>query len=71
MEVLEPNKCSGWQWMTWEALRAEFAGAGTERPSGIGIPDQKLFLPLQNLLLARPKVNVVELYSGGMAGPGK
>ena len=36
LQNLEPHKCVGWEWRTWESLQAE--------------PKERLFVPLVNLL---------------------
>jgi hypothetical protein len=41
-KVLEPQKCGGWYWKTWDDLKEILAGA---EKGG-----EKLFLPLVNLL---------------------
>ncbi|KAL3590675.1 hypothetical protein FPOAC2_12873 [Fusarium poae] len=39
-QILEPKKCAGWYWKTWDDLKEILAGG----------QDEKLFLPLVNLL---------------------
>lgn len=38
---MEPNKCTGWVWMSWDEVKAL---------KGDSQPGETLFLPLQNLL---------------------
>lgn len=39
-KILEPKKCAGWYWKNWDDLKEILAGA----------EEEKLFLPLVNLL---------------------
>lgn len=45
MQLLEPNKCEGWHWKSWEDIKA----IGEDRDSG-----DSLFLPIVNLLKETP-----------------
>ncbi|OHE90774.1 NUDIX domain-containing protein [Colletotrichum orchidophilum] len=47
--VREPQKCSGWGWMSWREVRDVNQAA----KGGVG-PGMKLFLPLQNLVEGNP-----------------
>jgi 8-oxo-dGTP diphosphatase len=49
-KVLEPEKCAGWEWATWD----EMVGWARAAESGEGSVQKKLFLPLTNLLKQRP-----------------
>ncbi|KAI9898925.1 hypothetical protein N3K66_005386 [Trichothecium roseum] len=40
-KIMEPNKCTGWVWMSWDEAKAL---------KGDSQPGETLFLPLQNLL---------------------
>lgn len=51
-EVLEPEKCEGWDWVTWEDI---VMWATREIENGDG-GERKLFLPLLNLVRQRPGV---------------
>ena len=69
-QLMEPDKCEGWMWTRWDAMKewalAEMDGAeneieGLEEPqcsnSGCSTNIQtKLFLPLLNLVRDRPGV---------------
>ena len=51
-EILEPNKCEGWEWWSWEKLlkhvkEAEAAGEGQ-------VLETQLFLPFLNLVHQYP-----------------
>ena len=53
-EILEPDKCAGWEWVSWNNLIIwvkRQRGAGDD-----GALDRKLFLPLMNLVEQRPGV---------------
>lgn len=54
--VLEPDKCEGWEWVSWDQLR-EWVRIDGE------VLERKLFLPLLNLMRQRPGV-VPTLRSG-------
>jgi len=53
-EILEPEKCMGWDWVCWEDLRSwvdiELASSREE------VLERKIFLPLLNLVRQRPGV---------------
>jgi 8-oxo-dGTP diphosphatase len=52
--VLEPHKCAGWEWASWEDLMAWVKREGEAR-AGETL-ERKLFLPLLNLVRQRPGV---------------
>jgi hypothetical protein len=45
IQIMEPNKCLGWVWKTWDELK-EMQGSSEA--------GNVLFLPLQNLLAQKP-----------------
>ncbi|KAH7324295.1 NUDIX hydrolase domain-like protein [Stachybotrys elegans] len=49
-EVLEPEKCEGWTWKSWEEIRTM-----AKREGG----SQELFLPVENLVLENPELNLI------------
>ena len=49
-QVLEKEKCEGWEWVTWDA----FMEMVSEGKNGVG--GRKLFLPLLDLVEQRPGV---------------
>lgn len=51
VQVLEPHKCSRWEWKTWGDVRAVMAEEGGQ--SG------KVFLPIVNLLEEQPDIEVL------------
>jgi len=57
---LEPEKCEGWSWKTWEEIKlldnsAGESGAGHGDVDGVG-RQQRLFLPIINLLREYPNI---------------
>ncbi|KAK7430960.1 hypothetical protein QQZ08_002489 [Neonectria magnoliae] len=53
-QVLEPEKCEGWHWKTWEDLKQIFHS----QSEGEG---EKLFLPLVNLFKQTENLNDLKL----------
>ena len=51
MQVLEPHKCSRWEWKSWDDVRAVIAEED-------GQPG-KVFLPIVNLLEEQPEIEVL------------
>ncbi|KAH6651299.1 NUDIX hydrolase domain-like protein [Chaetomium tenue] len=52
-QVLEPHKCSCWEWKTWDDVRAVIAGNTEEGQPG------KVFLPIVNLLEEQPDIEAL------------
>lgn len=48
-EVLEKEKCQGWEWVSWETLEGWAKSSGKEN-------EIKVFIPLLNLLKQRPRI---------------
>jgi len=48
-QILEPDKCDGWEWIQWREVVKWVVGAEEA-------PDRKVFLPLVNLIKQRPGV---------------
>lgn len=48
-EVLEPDKCDGWEWVSWKELKEWIKVAADAR-------ERKPFIPLINLVGQRPDV---------------
>ena len=64
-QVLEPHKCYGWQWATWEELQAweNMTGkANSQAPHDPINGATTLFLPLLNLFKQRPTFNPLEAW---------
>ena len=55
MQVLEPHKCSCWEWKTWDDVRAVIAGNTANEDGQPG----KVFLPIVNLLEEQPDIEVL------------
>ncbi|KAF5025690.1 hypothetical protein F66182_2296 [Fusarium sp. NRRL 66182] len=53
-QILEPQKCEGWYWKTWEDLKQLLPGASQTE-------GEKLFLPLVNLLQQTPNLDDLRL----------
>ncbi|KAH7122181.1 NUDIX hydrolase domain-like protein [Dactylonectria estremocensis] len=57
-EVLEPNKCEGWYWKTWDDLKQMLAALEQGESESQG---EKLFLPLVHLLQQTPDLDGLRL----------
>jgi 8-oxo-dGTP diphosphatase len=55
-QIMEPDKCDGWVWKTWEELKALSA------ESGVG--GEELFLPLRHLVDQRQSLDDLKAYRG-------
>ena len=49
---MEPNKCEGWEWKTWDEIR-EMAARDT------GPDGREVFLPVVNLVRENPELEAV------------
>lgn len=52
-KTLEPEKCEGWEWISWDELRAY-----GEMKTGDAVEGRKLFMPLLDLFAQRPEFKV-------------
>lgn len=53
-QVLEPDKCEGWDWACWEDLMKWVKATHDARDGEV--PEKSLFIPLLNLVKQRPGV---------------
>ncbi len=56
-QTLEPEKCEGWFWRTWDEIKALFRDDGKGEPEAQG--KQNLFLPIINLMKDYPNIESV------------
>ncbi|KAJ5281528.1 hypothetical protein N7478_006900 [Penicillium angulare] len=49
-QLLEPEKCDRWEWVTWDEIRSYLSPIHGDGPKA----HRKLFLPLVNLVKQRP-----------------
>ncbi|TRM68817.1 NUDIX hydrolase domain-like protein [Schizophyllum amplum] len=49
-EVLEPEKCEGWEWVTWDQVKGWVAQRKEARESDA----RNFFIPIRNLVAQRP-----------------
>ncbi|CAI7613020.1 uncharacterized protein N7487_001201 [Penicillium crustosum] len=54
-QVIEPEKCDGWEWISWDELRVY---GEEEMKAGDGFEGRRLFLPLLELFRQRPDFRV-------------
>ncbi|KAJ5832949.1 NUDIX hydrolase [Penicillium riverlandense] len=52
-QLLEPEKCAGWDWVSWDDLRAD--GEKEIASNELGLDDRRLFQPILDLMRQRPK----------------
>lgn len=52
---MEPNKCEGWEWMSWDEIRQ-----CTEHHDDMAAEwaDKKCFLPIRNLIKDYPQLDL-------------
>ncbi|KAJ6010627.1 hypothetical protein N7451_002039, partial [Penicillium sp. IBT 35674x] len=55
LQLLEPEKCEGWEWISWDDLRAQ---GETQISLGSKASERILFSPLIALLQQRPNIRV-------------
>ncbi|KAL1863247.1 hypothetical protein Plec18170_000079 [Paecilomyces lecythidis] len=60
-QLLEPEKCEGWEWVTWDDVRSmyevEGQAAGDENRK-----ERRLFLALKSIFQQRPGLNPIQQY---------
>lgn len=52
IKILEPEKCSAWEWASWDELKAE---GEAQLSAGSNHTGRELFLPLLSLIEQRPE----------------
>jgi hypothetical protein len=59
LQTLEPDKCEGWSWKTWDEIKllgsSGEPGGSDSDVDGVG-RQQRLFLPIINLLREYPNI---------------
>ncbi|KAF3394251.1 Nudix hydrolase 1 [Penicillium rolfsii] len=54
-QILEPEKCTAWEWASWDELKAEGV---SQLKSGSNHSGRELFLPLLSLIEQRPDFRI-------------
>lgn len=64
-QVTEPEKCAGWEWVSWEDIKGYHDAQVAAKRDGkvAGYAGRRLFTPFLDLFEQRPRFHPVSAYS--------